>query len=1641
MKKSTKLLVLLLSVVLICAGLVIATSADTSTPGASYVDADGNTKTASDLATAIANAKEGTTVTLTGDTTVSASIDVTKTITIDLNGYTLNTTANPVFKVNNNETATKFNIVGNGTINVANALITDSAKSSEFEANIVGGKNGIVINHTSKEVTMVTAKKGTWNISGLKVTSAIAKSEKYIFSADGALNLNINALNVIASAIKGGITGNNNAAFVYVNSTAHVDVRNTKLDSEGIAAFYVQGHQTKNDNLLNVDNCDINVAYGNSQSSLITCAWGNLGSDIVISNSYISINQRTIINTSTNNAAIILRNTVLNHNGGTNGAFFRSTNVKLEAGSVLTGTHSSYATDVQIFTNAASSGSLTVGSQSGVNLVLYKGARFSTATYNKIMNPTGTKADGKAITYYNDGQIVYEDGSKPIGSTTYKIVYDPSGNAEYPYVVVDYNYESITAPTYEHVFNTGFTGTSTGSKNPSIYNPTGTYGQITAANYNRYWRFISSGEKNTNGSSPEFLFTKATVTADAYDVVVVETDFAGDTFNGFSAVRMGIQTNSKFTGLFKVNNDGTITDEYKCAAEGAPTKLSLGEWHRATMVVDIKASNKVYCYIDGMYYGSKDLGTTAVSGATGPRLSVDGATDKNASVFIDNVSVRGYGDGTGSALTDNGAKFLGADGGKANNKGIVASDALTTALGYPVSDVNDFAKAELYVNRDVRFAQNVTTEDVSINTNGYSFPYTKDSLPVYIERNEAGEHTYYNFNSSYEGATYKFFFGDVNDASQLADPEYWTDAVSVKLGHYASSVYEGPDIADHKNVAINNHWYDLTYSGWSTEMNSISSDTPLYPDVAENNKGNVIEMYPSYDATLLYTFVVLNSDGSFNRGLTKKANGGAILDKGAVYGSGFQAVRLAYGETLVLQKDFIAQSDFNNIWNQGSKDANAENKTLSVDFNGHVVKFDSLHAQSQYRNVNTVFSIEKGETLNVYSSYPGAKLENYGVNTSSNNKISGGVLFKFAAGERVNNDNGTIDKLATINKNVDGATTQHNATLNVGTVTVNGMTIPGSNLTVSASTIVNAETGDSTCKINVDGVTAIRNVVDYTGMFVNRTYFGEFNVTNCTIINPVSAADRGAIVDGHTDAIADTNGNGKNDVDDSRALAKMTFDGCVIILKDDGAPVVAGNYSFESLTFKNCTTNGKINPSNISNIVDVAEGNAYFSRTATPNSAVSEVAWNNGMTLGAVDTITVAYLTLNPDIAIDKNDVPDYISHSYTFAINGYTGEADHVLPVLPKKTVIKGEELIVTFKGVVDEGKTYKYAPGATLTEIPDINGYDGKVVTFVPDGTFDKEVATIVTESVVYTPNFTAKANVTGIKANLSLYANFNVNLYVPAEYEGLVTVEGYEYKTVNVGGVDYLQVTEEQLCSNASDGIVFALNITEAGYEANTTVTVSITSYASTILGGEYTDADKVLMCYMLGYANEAEKFFDGAANETVTALLTEYADYTAKYNYVKDYDNKNVTNTGLTSAFTSASVSLKSAPAFVLTLKDGFVGTVTVKYGTNNVRTYNVTADTARTITIEGMKVYNFGTYLEISATGTIGTEAVEITDGKYTLDTFAAYHEANANNENSATAADSAACLDLIEALSAYAEVAELYKTGALEGIINPTVAE
>ena len=362
----------------------------------------------------------------------------------------------------------------------------------------------------------------------------------------------------------------------------------------------------------------------------------------------------------------------------------------------------------------------------------------------------------------------------------------------------------------------------------------------------------------------------------------------------------------------------------------------------------------------------------------------------------------------------------------------------------------------------------------------------------------------------------------------------------------------------------------------------------------------------------------------------------------------------------------------------------------------------------------------------------------------------------------------------------------------------------------------------------------------------------------------------------------------------------------------------------------------------------------------------------------------------------------------------------------------------------VLSDGTVLPYNPGLSNSIGTD------KAVIIGPDGTeyvFDGDPSLVIetryagnltNESEHPMPTFMLEVgygelNISGMKANLSLYSDFKINLYVPAKYapciisingETLAKNEDGTYVTVTLDGIEYVTVSVSKVASDASTKAVFKILLSN-GIER--TVSISITDYAERILSGGYTEADETLMVYMLKYILAAEKYFCGSENGAIVALIANRYDPDFIDN---NYSNGVIENMNLSEVFSDASIVLEDAPVFKFTLdKDkAFKGTITVTYGVNT-KIFNVdkSAGEEYSIKVNGMKIYNFGVKLTITATPDEG----EVVVGYCNLATYADYHYNNAHDYDSLTREESEEALPLIEALYEYVKVSEMYKKGTL----------
>ena len=1658
MKKLSKILILVLSVALICTGLVFAVSAEDEAP-------------TFDLKTAISNASAGSTIVMTGNADLSKAagvdgnygISINKNLTIDLNGYTIN--APDTHRVFNMNTANvRFIITGSGTINVGGALIYMGQDKDGTSGGIIGTGNGITINHTgtgtnssgSVQKMFFGANRGEYTFKNMTLNTT--STGDYLFKNNSsAINTSMNFVDVEINATEK--SAGAKVAVFCPNLKGSISLNYCRISTMGHSLFGVPNTQTeKVENYLVVNNSYIKLSYGSgSGPTLLYIAsngYGDLASDVVFNNSYVSFNSQVLAKHNHNGSAIIFRNTGVHYNGK-QGNLFRSMNVRLEEGSYITGNHTYYASDTTIYSANDNSGAVTLGDNSKVQMILFEGARFDAATYNKLVNHTGTKKDdGTAVTYYPMGSIAYPDGSLPTSSTTYKMVYDPIGNGELPYVVVTADKAAtVVDPLY-------FSGNPTTA---NVYNPTGTVGNINFEG-KYFYRFISNGSLNSNNSAPCYIWglkNGSGVAAADHGVFVFDFDLATDSGVGFTEALVNIHARANANGdtnkatvgsLFKITEDGTVlktTWNYEQAANkgydvesDSGIKLSLNDWNHVTIVVDTtEALGTAHVYINGTYVNSHVAYDTDAY-LFGPRINTTGAGAKNkdSSFIVDNVMIR-TADPT-EAMTDNGASYL-LNGGKAWND-FVYNDAITLG-GIAVKDVNTAIALQnelgvvAKISKNIIASQTVTNEG-TVLTGGKTIAVAEGSVAyVVVPGADGSEYGTYVFDDKYGALTakYQFYTSYKTDDASLADPNNWTAVGETDLSTPLASLYNGAALSTNGKYS-DKGYLTATHIGWTDTLGSTNLREGTATE-EEAQSGEVIKLYPVLSTyTKSYDIVILNANGQFDRGYN-----GTVW-----YGSGLRKFELKYGETLVLNANVTSQVAISQVFGTSADPGNAGcTKTKAgataeryngFDFNGFTWKIDTNYNQNKATGKVFALNVYEGETLDVYSSYPGGALVMYGNATNAAGEVSasGGVAFSFYGCK-------DADSIA---DSANGEVTQNNTTLNVGTVDLNGKTIPGSNLSISTAVILDTFSGDNTCKINIDGITATKNSSDYSGMFISRQYFGAINVTNSTIINPVTDN----VFHGHEQGYVAATETAPAE----RALAEVTVDNCLILVANNGdgflGDVINKDYSFKTIKFTNCVTNGKLIKDEFGALVLGAGNKAVQMSSDAIAENVTRAKLNHSMEF-ATQTVSVPYFTLVDDNFADSN--PDYNYLNYTFSLTEYDGEAGVTLPILVYTTVPTEEVVDVTYTDLATGNVvTDKYAKGGNV--VIEATNYNGNAVIANHKGTWTigeavgSALPTNVQESVTLIPEYDVTANISGLKANLSLYSDFLVNLYIPAELAQYVTAvngKALASDTVSFGEAQFVKAIVAKNAKEATDDATFEIAIKEGEYTAAKTVKISIADYAAAILAGDqYADTDKALMYYMLNYAAEAAKYLEGAEDAEIAKLLADNAEWNV-ITVEKTFANA-IANTGLDSIFASAGITLNAAPAFTFTSNGKFTGTVTVTYGDGNVRTFTVPADSTAKLIVEDMKIYNFATTLTVTATGTVvGMEGEQTIVGTINLDTYAKYHTENAANAESETKAESADALALINALYDYVKVAEQYKAGTLtlpgaEGEVTPEPA-
>ena len=286
--------------------------------------------------------------------------------------------------------------------------------------------------------------------------------------------------------------------------------------------------------------------------------------------------------------------------------------------------------------------------------------------------------------------------------------------------------------------------------------------------------------------------------------------------------------------------------------------------------------------------------------------------------------------------------------------------------------------------------------------------------------------------------------------------------------------------------------------------------------------------------------------------------------------------------------------------------------------------------------------------------------------------------------------------------------------------------------------------------------------------------------------------------------------------------------------------------------------------------------------------------------------------------------------------------------------------------------------------------------------------------------------------ISVNLSLHTAFTVNIYLPI-------TDGVTYKSFAVDGVELngteckmpdgrkaikLSVDKENPAT-AAEAISLYVTFDDANTgisDAVVTLTLSIISYAETVLSGDYSEEAKGLMGNVLKYIKTA---YDYVGN----TLRPEYASIVSVMEKHYEYVTASVVKreeadlSSITHALTSAALYLENKPAFRFYIADGYKGSITLTYTTHAdeslvSRTY--TESSFMTENVDGRTVY----YIDISMRAFDFAAPLAITvegDGESVTATYslAMYYHAVAKELGILT--------ELANAIYAYSESARIYR--------------
>ena len=1642
MKKQGKILLLVLSFVLIFAALaVIVGASDTEkTSGASV----NGVKYATFDDAFTAATETGGTITLLGDTEIEDSYEITSDITIDLAGYQLDV-YEKAFVVSG---TANFTVKGTGTINAYTTFIESASSLDQTNVTIGGTDAPMYVSFYGEGGNpFALIRGGNCTFQNLEMISHGVLNNKTVFGTtdDCKATVTFNNVNVVGEGHLG-----QQSYLIEIRGKALFKLNNSSFTSN---TAVVKVSTTNTAMMLEADNSKlINHATDGTDKANETGVIGvysDMYGQMYFKNSLIEGGYRPILVKGKATGLITLDGSVLKHTQAKSSSPIRTSNMLFINGSY--------------FIVGRTITSLSDMSEYKSNIDLEVGTRLSFYVYDLIAKGNtpelriAVKEPG--VDHYT--YVPYDE------DCDYTIVYDPIGDADVPYVIVD-KYEKNEDGSYkigddgkrvECDYPTYNMGTivhySTGASLPEglIWKD-----QKYSFQFDSSYEFPDTGYLKWNSAGGSFIgytyggnsavkylrgsnksqnclnFTTTQTKYNSAPVMVFEIDFATDSALGFANGTISVNIRNASAGSGGVNDERIRIQDDKATFDSNPDvkyDLDRSTWHKITVVfytdttvtenqLTAATSGKSYYYLDGMLIGEgvaykKDAGIVY-----GLRYDTIGSTKEGTSILFDNISVRKFDSYTnvGESLANPTPNAYLMNGGKALDMPLGPMGVYSVS-GKRYDTLDAAIDAADSIGTYITLLDNVTdpinvTKPCVIFANGYTMNLTDDSMAASVTVNPDGSNYKYIFSERFNGlkAKYEWFVGDMNSAEDLKNPEkYITTTVSIgEIPKFTGSAFE----VENKSYVTFDDAYSYTHIGWSREIGSSVAETlvPLSASDAINNKEASIKLFPVFGYEKLnlgYTWVVTDTDGNLLYDESGNVRGGT--QNGKLY-KGFWTdnVKLSDGETIHLLADMTACSI---IFFEDPSDAALP---YGFNLNGHTLTVNGTLQNYGYGNrIEGVFSAKEGTALNVYSSIEGGVITALGyknikttftatpdhdsIDHSKNDyTITGGMIFRMNA---------------------------NNSTLNVGSVTVGSSSYSGTNLTIMGDCLAYTKWGTGV-EMNFNDITFIRTSSEYPAVIETSQSNSVINVEGSEFI----LAAGGAFV-GNDDA-------GKT------YSARTNLNSSLIVMKNNGDNLVSKNTGTNAIYVNGCLTNATLNAG--ANTV-IGEGTAAYASSFTADEGLRVVKSSVSMSLSSLsESGALKVWVYNTSGVYNNLETEEYIiSETSTLG-------ADLVLPTLSFAAIAEEDAIAYTFLGLgTNEAKVVYYAKGTLTDAAPEIDSCDLTYLKLVHTGEFDSRVPRYAEESCTFTPLYTIESTLEGFKTSVTLYTDFVVNLYVPGEYETAITEmlvngEKTEYTAVELDGESYLKLSVRTIPSKLADGVEFTFTISDSEYVATSIVTTSVGSYAESVLAssGGYTLAEKKLVYAMLVYVNEAGIYANGNSSPELEALIEAYASVGANDNdLTPPLDNVPMENEMLsvmndnallTTIIQTARVRLSSAPAFIFTLRRGFVGTVNVTIG-GVTREYNVEAPKDRTITIDGVNADSFGKIVYITAVGTMDGETVEIVGAKYNLATYLQYHLDNVALEGEIPTESQLAsekALPVIKALLSYVIAADEYRDSLLE---------